>query len=94
MIRFQHAYGGFPHGPHGHPGFRYGPHVGGGRPYPAYVGGYRHPGYAYGGYGGGFAGYGRPAPYGVRLGCSVSQRVGITPWGWHKSVTTKVCYAP
>ena len=36
--------------------------------------------------------YGRPAGYGP--GCTTTRRVGLTPWGWHKVVTTRTCLVP
>ncbi len=35
---------------------------------------------------------GRPAGYGP--GCTTTRRVGPTPWGWHKVVTTRTCLVP
>ena len=41
---------------------------------------------------GGYPVYARPAGYGP--GCTTTKRVGLTPWGWHKVVTTRTGIVP
>ena len=93
-----HPHGGHPHhaggSSHGHGGWR-GRTVVINRPYPVWGGsrtvvvdrpypvyGHQYPIYR----------AAVPASYGP--GCHISRSVGITPWGWHKIVTTKTCLVP